>query len=126
MAITKFFDRSKQLVTFTCSGELSFAEVKSALEEMYASDDIEHIKDAIWDLSDATLAGMSNEEILGISDIIRAHKDVRKPGKSALIVPADVDFGLGRMYEAQETGLPIETRVFRTMEAALKWLNEEE
>ncbi len=126
MPITKFFDRSKQLVTFNCSGELSFAEVKSTLEAMYASDDIEHIRDAIWDLSNATLAGMSNEEILGISDIIRAHRDVRKPGKSALIVPEDVDFGLGRMYEAQTTGLPIETRVFRTMEEALHWLAEDE
>jgi len=125
MTITKLFDRSKQLVTFTCGGELSFAEVKSAIEEMYASDDIEHIRDVIWDLRDATLAGFSNEEILRIRDIVRDSKNVRKPGKSALVFPADVDFGLGRMYEAQAQNLHVKTRVFRTMEEAHHWLQED-
>ncbi len=37
----------------------------------------------------------TNEEILGIGDIIKTHKDVREPGKSALVLSADVDFGLG-------------------------------
>ena len=53
-------------------------------------------------------------------------KTVRKPGKSALVFPDDVDFGLGRMYEAQAQDLHIETRVFRTMEEALHWLNDDE
>ncbi len=126
MPITKHFDRSKQLVTFTCQGELSFYEVSSHLKAMYASDDIEYIRDVIWDLRKATLAGFSNEEILRIRDIVRDSKSVRKPGKSALVFPADVDFGLGRMYEAQAQDLHIKTRVFRTMEEALHWLNEDE
>ncbi len=126
MAITKLFDRSKQLVTFTCQGELTFDEISSHLKAMYASDDIEYIRDVIWDLRHATLAGLSNEEILRTRDTVKAHKDVRKPGKSALVFPADVDFGLGRMYETQAQDLPIKTRVFRTMEEALRWLNEGE
>jgi hypothetical protein len=93
---------------------------------MYASDAIEYIRDVIWDLRNATLDGFSNEEILMIRDIVKAHKDVRKPGKSALVLPADVDFGLGRMCEAQAQDLHIKTRVFRTMEEALHWLKEDE
>jgi len=50
MSINKLFDRSKQLVTFICQGELSFNEVSSHLQRMYASDDIEYIRDVIWDL----------------------------------------------------------------------------
>lgn len=61
-----------------------------------------------------------------IADIVRDHKEVRKPGKSALVLPADVDFGLGRMYEMQAQDLPIKTSVFRTMEEALHWLEEDE
>ncbi len=126
MPITKLFDRSKQLVTFICQGELSFYEVSAHLKAMYASDDIKYIRDTIWDLRKATLAGLSNEEILRIRAIVRGSKNVRKPGKSALVFPADVDFGLGRMYEAQAQDLHIETRVFRTMEEAHHWLNEDE
>jgi len=47
-------------------------------------------------------------------------------GKSALVLPADVDFGLGRMYEAQAQDLSIETRAFRTMKEAHHWLSEDE
>ena len=93
---------------------------------MYASDDIEDIRDVIWDLRNATLAGFSNEEILRIRDIVRDSKTVRKPGKSALVFPDDVDFGLGRMYEAQAQDLYIKTRVFRTMEEALHWIEEDD
>ncbi len=32
MRISKHFDRSKELITFTCHGELSFDEIISALE----------------------------------------------------------------------------------------------
>ena len=125
MSINKLFDRSKQLVTFICQGELSFNEVSSHLKRMYTSDDIEYIRDVIWDLRNATLAGFSNEEILRIRDIVKGGKKVRKPGKSALVFPEDVDFGLGRMYEAQTQDLHIETRVFRTMEEALHWLEKD-
>ena len=126
MAITKQFDRSKQLVTFTCKGELFFYEVSTRLKAMYASDAIEYIRDVIWDLRNADLAGFSNEEILMIRDIVEAHKDVRKPGKNALVFPSDLDYGLGRMYEIQAQDLPIDINVFRTMEEALEWLNEGE
>ena len=83
MPISKHFDRSKQLVTFTCQGELSFYEVSSHLKAMYASDDIESIRDVIWDLRNASLTGFSNEEILRVRDIVRGSKKVRKPDKSA-------------------------------------------
>jgi len=33
-----------------------------------------------------------------IDDIIGAHKHARKPGKRVLVLPGDVDFGLGRIY----------------------------
>ena len=66
MPVSKHFDRSKELITFICHGELSFDEIISALETMYADEDIEYIRDVIWDLSNATLSGMSDEEMLGI------------------------------------------------------------
>lgn len=47
MPISKLFDRSKQLVTLICKGELSFYEISSLLKAMYASDDIEYIRDTL-------------------------------------------------------------------------------
>jgi hypothetical protein len=126
MPISKHFDRSKQHVTFICSGELSYYEVSSHLEAIYASDDIEQIRDVMWNLRDATLAGFSNEEIRMLSDIVRGHNDLQQPGKSAWVLPNDEDFGLGRMYEALTNDLPSKNRVFRTMEEALQWLGEVE
>ena len=77
---------------------------------MYASDEIEYVRDVIWDLRNATLAGFSNQEILRIRNIVRDSKTVRKPGKSELVFPEGVDFGLGRMYEAQVQDLHIKNQ----------------
>ena len=84
MPISKHFDRKKEMITFTSHGELSFDEVISAIETMYASEDGEYIRDVICDLSNSTLSGMSDEEIFWRGDIISAHRKVRKHVKSAL------------------------------------------
>ena len=126
MAITKFFDRSKELITFTCQGELSFDEVRSALEAMYTSDDYEYARGTLWDLTNATLQGLTAAQIWKVGNIVRAHKDALGICKNAIVAQSDLNIGQSRMFEAQTYNLPFGFMVFRTMEEALHWLNEDE
>ena len=50
---------------------------------------------------------------------------MRKGGKSAFVFSKDVEFGLGRMFEALsegKEGMPVEYRSFRDINEAREWL----
>ena len=126
MAITKHFDRSKELITFTCDGELSFDEVKSTLEAMYASDDYEYARGTLWDLANATLQGLTSAQIWKVGNIVRAHKDALGICKNAIVAQSDLNFGQSRKFEAQTFNLPFGFMVFHKMEEALHWLDKDE
>jgi hypothetical protein len=55
-----------------------------------------------------------------------ARLPLRKGGKTAVVAPRDVDFGLSRMTEALHTSgrpaPPYEFTVFRTEQEALAWI----
>jgi hypothetical protein len=43
--------------------------------------------------------------------------------KVAVVAPADVDFGVARMYEAHANELSVDLRVLRSTEEAWGWLS---
>ena len=54
--------------------------------------------------------------------------DMREDGKTAIVAPDDVTFGLSRMYGilTEGQGPPFETRSFRSVEEAYQWLLEKD
>jgi hypothetical protein len=61
--------------------------------------------------------------------LLSAAMDMRTPAsKFAIVAPGDVAFGFGRMFAAHREANPRsqkEVAVFRSMDAALKWLGAE-
>jgi hypothetical protein len=51
-----------------------------------------------------------------------AYTGVSLPPKVAVVAPEDLSYGLARMYEFLSDSLPWEYVVFRSMDAALAWL----
>jgi len=61
-----------------------------------------------------------------IRDIARYGQKIwPTPSKAAIVASDNLSFGLARMHDAYRVQELHETRVFRTEEAALKWLKEE-
>ena len=78
----------------------------------------------LWDFSGADLTQIPSEEIIGSIGEVKAYAHSREGGRTAFVLTADVNFGLGRMVEmaSESMGMPFEFRSFRFMDQAANWL----
>ncbi len=78
----------------------------------------------LWDFSGADLTQIPSEEIIGIIGESKAYAHSRDGGRTAFVLTADVNFGLGRMVEmaSESMGMPFEFRRFRFMDQAANGL----
>lgn len=120
--IEKRFEPEKSLTIFTVSGAVSADEFSRAIEEFYEKGPVTN--KVLFDLTDSFLDQLRSEEILGISRKSRHIPEQRVGGKTAIVAPSDLAFGLARMYEfsSDPADIPFVIKVFRTMEEARKWL----
>lgn len=121
--ITKSLDLANDLTHFTLSGKVDTTEVKQAIEAFYSG---QVTKRVLWDLTDSDVSELSKPEVESIASTPRAAQQQRQLGKTALVAPEDLAYGLSRMYQALThlENLPFETQVFRDKDEAMNWLLE--
>jgi hypothetical protein len=120
--IEKRFEPEKSLTVFTVLGAVSADEFSQAIEEFYEKGPVTN--KVLFDLTDSFLDQLRSEEILNISRTPKYIPEQRVGGKTAIVAPSDLAFGLARMYEfsSDPADIPFVIKVFRTMEEARKWL----
>jgi hypothetical protein len=120
-------DQTKQLTVFTGTGEISYSEVRDAIDSFYAGT---HTLNVLWDLRSANVSKITSEQVDQIANLLYQYNGIRKGVRTSLITPKDITFGLSRMLisllEVKEKDLPINMHVFRTYEEAMNWLFKEE
>ena len=102
-------------------GVVTADEIVDILQESYAGSPTLY---TVWDITRASVAGFTTEEVQRITHVARERAELRTGGKSAVIAPADLEFGISRMVDIG-LGLrdsPYEVRSFRTAEEARAWL----
>ena len=114
-------DPARELTVLALSGTVAAEDVVGALREFYAGP---CTRLALWDFSGADLRDSRMEDLAAV---LAAAKDLaprRAGGKTALVVPTDLGFGLARMYEsmAELKDHPVGHGVFRTVADAQTWL----
>jgi len=121
--INVYFDSEKDLTSFTVIGEVGVEEVRNMIQNFY---DGTITKNVIWDLSESNLANLTSSEIYSIAHTPRKYAHKRAGGKTAIVAPSDITFGLTRMYElmTELQNLPFKTQPFKKLEEAHKWLVE--
>ena len=72
----------------------------------------------LWDFS--TGIDLPNQQLKEIAHYVRKKLDY--PARVAVVAPADLTFGLMRMYEVYREDKGLEFRVFREEASALTWL----
>ena len=117
-------DENAQLTIYTAKGSISGEEVKKAIKDFYEHGPV--TRNVLWDVSLAVLVDLSAEDVRQIAHVPRQSLELRQDGKTAIVAPSDLAYGLSRMYQtsSQPEALPFEVQVFRDSEAAHKWLAE--
>ena len=116
-------DDSLQLTVHTITGEVTVDEL-IGLVKGFNENPTRLVQ---WDMSGAELSGTTQGDIRALIEGATTLATNRPAGKTAVIAPMDIQFGLGRMSEAyaEITKLPFELRVFRTEVEAQQWLLDE-
>jgi hypothetical protein len=110
-----------RLVYVKCTGVVSLEEILR-YETVVVTDaefDAEYIE--VLDLRTAERLEVSRDEVARIVGYEKNHERYIGKRKVAFIAPADLEFGLGRMYEMMEHESPMETQVFRNIDTACEW-----
>jgi hypothetical protein len=112
-------DKERRLVLTTGSGVFSLADAISHQQKLSKDPDFDPCFSQIADFTHVNRFELSGDDVRQFAQkgIFSAHS------RRALIVPNELAFGLGRMYEILR-GLEGEKgiRVFRALEEALDWV----
>lgn len=117
-------DATKNRTKFSVEGSITIIDVLNAIRNFYEGGAV--TKNVLWDLTNGKAKEIQSSELENIVNLRKGFAHLRKGGKTAILAPADIEFGMSRMVELmthfkEET---IETRVFRTMENTKQWLSE--
>lgn len=102
-------------------GEIKLEDLLNWISSYYSGITTKYI---LWDFNEADLSNITTEEIRKIAKEVKKKSDIRAGGKTALVFNGDLDFGLGRMYEAfaEIEGIKFESMSFQNIAEARKWL----
>ncbi len=125
MSITISVDNDKHLTTHTVIGEISFEEVMSTLKQYWEGQPTMFL---LWDFRKGSMAQLSYVDLERIVDYVTFHSEKRAGGKSAVVVSRDLEYGLARVLDTLRDIRKVHSQlgVFRSVEEANQWLDEEE
>jgi hypothetical protein len=101
-------------------------EIEAALEARLEDPIFQPGMKVLWDCRNASIAALSNERIERLIEHNFQHQEARGSGMSAIVASRDLDYGIGRIFQAYADGLPWDTMVFRDLDSALNWLGCED
>jgi hypothetical protein len=121
--VTLHADPRARITTLTAVGPLTADELIAALGEYYEGSPTPL---AVCDLSAAKLALLTADDIARIVAFTIVRAEVRAGGKTAILAPGDLEYGMARMYEVlcELRKHPVVIRAFRERDEALAWLRE--
>lgn len=125
MAIETTRDADQNLTIHVVIGSVSEKEMHRVLEDFY---DGQPTALVLWDMSQAELAHVTAEML---QKFVRKAAKLgvrRRGGRTAVVAPADLQYGLGRMSEtfAEIESTPFNYCVFRSRQDAMHWLTSDD
>lgn len=113
-------------VLFEFSGEFTVHEYLKGMKGFLASDLFRPGIDSLWDFREVSVRSVTAETLLAVAEYNATLSPERgATWRVALVVSADVAFGLSRMFMAFVASAPNDVRVFRSSEEAEGWLSGE-
>ncbi len=113
------------VVKVTTSGEIDADEINSIIFDIERACLTYNTQFVIVDQSKSSAQKISGDEILGIAQMTAKLNKSLAGGRLAVILVSELDYGLGRMWEAYISGkLSFESELFRNLNSAEQWIDE--
>ena len=129
MPITSQVDKTKNLVIYTLTGELTLDDIQSTIKSFWEAHEL--TLNALWDARRAKLTNLESSDMESITAFIGQYThrfEEREGGKSAVVASSDLQYGLSRilgtLYEIKD--FPTKLQIFRQMDEAMEWLDQNE
>jgi hypothetical protein len=122
----KIVDEEKKLTTITVSWKSDFDELMIVLKSFLNDNKTDHL---LLDLSDSFLDDITYDHVVDLCKYA-AYRDNGKSritGKTALVSSSNLQFEISQMFKAyfEIENSDINVAVFRSLEEALSWLEED-
>lgn len=119
--ITRELLPDKDITLFTIEGSASMEEMLDTVRSIPPEQTTRHV---IWDASRGTVATIGTEALRHITRFLKTGHGMRPGGMTALVGPDDMNFGIGRMFQAyaELERLAVRYKTFRTLDAAIAWI----
>lgn len=114
-------------ITTRYFGHLTTGDITSAYQERFTDiGRIKKLKILLSDYSDVTQIDLHDVDISSLAEFYKTASAYNRKVVSVAIMPKDILFGLGRMWEAYVDGISWKAGIFRTKEEAQAFLQEHE
>lgn len=121
MPLSHRVDRDAGVAFARAEGALSDEELLDFAQRMANDPEFRSGVHELIDVRAADLRAVTSRTLRRAAEIFAAFDTAATRGRIAFVAPADVAFGLARMYQAFRTDA-VEIRVFREMDEARAWL----
>lgn len=117
------FNQARNTVTVAATGEITGSEICRMLGALNSDCRLRPEMSVLWDFRMAH-APLRRHDIQKIIDVAKSAPGRRGRGKTGIVAPNDLEFGLARMLQAYADDLPEEVGVYRDAEEAERWLDD--
>ena len=123
ISATEYPDLS--LIVLSLEGDIDVNEFLKTLRG-FAAGEIKY-RNVIWDTTQGSVGELDPSVIRDITDFLKKGLGMRQGGKTAVVAPEDLNYGIGRVLQAYTDlgDLLVEYRTFRSLEDAMAWMREE-
>ncbi len=122
MTIDTNVDPGAGIVTYSVTGCPSYEEFLAAVAVRFEHPDFQFGMDVLWDLREANFTDLETSTLRQIAEFIKLkYAPHYSDHKAALVASKNLEYGLCRVYAVYANILPIDIRVFRTLEDAYGW-----
>ena len=121
--ITSTLEAESDLTVITVVGKVDAEQIASQIISFLTGEPTQLV---LWDIREGSLVSLSSNDLQMIVKRGAQFADRRKGGRTAIVCSKDLDYGLSRMFQAFASlqHIPFEIDVFRNLEEAREWLNE--
>ena len=123
MLITITADTKRNLTIYNCTGQITASEIMEAARSLY--DDSPSLN-IIWDLAEADVSRITANEVRALASGVKRVAHSREGGKTAIVSPSEVSYGIARMYQifAEIYEQIAHVKAFRSRSEAERWIGE--
>jgi hypothetical protein len=116
-------DKAARVVVCTHTGTTSDADFIRTYTSLFDDPEYEPGMSKLIDLREADSVGRTGKALTTIGDLLtRQYEGSSVTTRIAIVAPADLSFGLGRMYDMLTNDAPQKVGVFRSVEQPVEWL----